>query len=210
MDDLQKSKMRSISYWFVDGISEIGTGLVITLMGTLFLILYILPSASKWNWVIAYGQPVIIVAAFFVISKLVKFFKERVTFPRTGYVSYMRPKVNQRIKRGVLAGSTAAAVSIVTTLISGKLDPRFTPLFISALMALAMTVFAFNYGIKRFYFVALVTLATGALLCWLNVSDALSSAIVFIGTGGSMILAGLGVLFHYLRTTQPASAEELE
>lgn len=210
MDDLQKSRMRSISYWFVDGISEIGTGLVITLMGCLFLILYILPTGSKWNWVLAYGQPVIIVAAFLVVSRLVKIFKERVTFPRTGYVSYMQPKTNQRIKRGVLAGATAAAVSILTTLISGKLDPRFTPLFMGALLALAMIVFAFYYGIKRFYFVALFTFSTGALLCWLNVPNALSSSLVFVSTGGSMMLAGLAALIHYLRTTEPASVEEME
>ena len=210
MDDLQKSKMRSISYWFVDGVSEIGTGLVITFMGCLFLLLYILPTGSKWNWVIAYGQPVFIVAAFFVTSRLVKLFKERVTFPRTGYVSYMRPKVDQRIKRGVLAGATAAAVSIVVSLINGSLDARFTPLFMSALLAMGMVVFAFFYGIKRFYIVGLLTLSNGILLFMLNLPDALSSAWVFIGTGGSMVLAGLAGLIHYLNTTQPASFEELE
>ncbi len=210
MDDLQKSKMRSISYWFVDGISEIGTGLVISLMGCLFLILYILPTGSKWNWVIAYGQPVIIVAAFFGVSKLVKLFKDRVTFPRTGFVSYIRPMVNQRIKRGVLAGSVAAGVSIASTLISGTLDDRYIPLFMSALLALAMVVFAFYYGVKRFYLVGLLTLADGILLCLLNLSDALSSAWVFIVTGVSMMLAGLGALIHYLNNTQPASMEDME
>lgn len=210
MDDLQKSKMRSIGYWFVDGFSEIGTGLVITLMGALFLLSVHLPDGSKLSWIISYGQPVIILAAFLLVSRIVKFFKERVTFPRTGFVSYLRPKTNQRIKRGVLAGSAAMAVSIITTLVSGTLDQRFTPLFISALLTIGMAVFAFNYGIKRFYFVALVTLLIGALLCWLDLPDSFSYSWLFIGIGAIMTLTGLAALVHYLLTTQPAHREELE
>lgn len=210
MDDLQKSKMRSISYWFVDGISEIGTGLVITLMGSLFMLTRYLPQESKLNWVISYGQPVIILIAFLIIAKLVRFFKERVTFPRTGFVSYLRPKTNQRIKRGVLAGSAAMAVSIITTLVSGTLNQRFIPLFIGALLTIALVVFAFNYGIKRLYVVGLVTLMTGTLLCLLDLPDLLSYSWLFIGLGVSMMLGGLAAMVHYLRTTQPASMEELE
>lgn len=210
MDDLQKSKMRSISYWFVDGISEIGTGLVFTLMGSLFLLTTYLPQESKLNWVIPYGQPVIILAASLIIAKLVLFFKERVTFPRTGYISYMRPKTNQRIKRGILAGSAAMAVSIMTTLVSGILTQRFIPLFISALLTIAMVVFAFSYGIKRIYLIGLITLLIGTLLCLLDLPDFLSYSWLFIGIGVSMMLAGFAALFHYLHTTQPASMEEVE
>lgn len=209
MDDLQISKKRSISYWFVDGISEIGTGSVIAFMGCLFLLLAVLPHGSKWNLVIAYGQPVFIVGAFYLVSKIVRAFKDRVTFPRTGFVSYIRPKINKRIQRGVMAGSISAAVSILTMLISGKLDQRFVPLFISALLAIAFILFGFYYGVKRFYILTAIILLTGVVLFILNLPDPLDSAWLFLSAGGGMICSGLITMIHYLRTTHPAAPEEL-
>lgn len=208
MDDLQKSKLRSLSYWFIDGISEIGTGLVISLMGCLFLLLAIIPEGSKWNFVLAYGQPIFVVGAFFIVSKLVKTFKERITFPRTGYVSYIRPKIDKRIQRGIIAGSVAAAVSIFITLIGGKLEQRFVPLFMSALFAIGMCVFAVNYGVKRFYVLAVGLLFLGGALFFLNLPDPLDSAWFFIMEGIGMMLSGLTALIHYMKTTQPVVVED--
>jgi len=209
MDDLQISKKRSISYWFIDGIAEIGTGSVIAFMGCLFLLMSVLPQGSKWSLVIAYGQPVFIVAAFYLASKIVSLFKKQITFPRTGFVSYMRPKINKRIQRGVMTGSIAAAVSILTILISGKLDQRFVPLFISALLAIVFILFGFYYGVKRFYILTATILLTGILLFMLNLPDPLDSAWLFISAGGGMMLLGLITMIHYLRTTHPAAPEEL-
>ena len=199
-----------MSYWFEDGISESGTGLVILLIGMMILLTPMLQNKSGWKWLVVIAQPLVIVAAFYGVSKLVKFLKERITYPRTGYVSYPRRKIDQRIKRGILAGSVAAAVSIGVTLLSGMLEQRFVPLFISILLSVSMLLLAVNYGAKRFYILCVLEPIIGAILFLLDLPDPLDSAWLFMGTGIIMILVGVGGLFHYLHNTQPASPEEME
>ncbi len=210
MDDLQKSKIRSVSYWFVDGLPEIGTGSVITLMGVLFYILTQVPQGSAWVWIIGTGQPIIILGALFIASRIVRYFKERITFPRTGYVSYPKPKVDSRIKRGLLAAVVAASVSLLITLLSGKLEPRYVPLFIDTLSCLAIVTGGFNYGLKRFYVLGVVALLTGFVLYLLNLPQEINSALIFISFGLSFIISGVITLNHYLNTTEPVLPEELE
>ncbi len=210
MDDLQRSKKRSIRDWFEDGLSEMGTGLVIFLIGLMLLLVSLLPEHSGWGWPVAIGQPLVIIGAFFGAGKLVNYFKERITYPRTGFISYPRRQMNQRVKRGVLTGSIAAAISIGVTLLSGVLSQRFVPLFVSVLLGLSFLFLAVYYGAKRFFIISVVEPLIGALLCWLNLPDPLDSAWLFMGTGICMILTGIGGLLHYLHATQPAGQEELE
>ena len=210
MDELQRSKKRSISYWFEDGLSEMGTGLVILMIGLMLLLVSLLPEHSGWGWPVAIGQPLVIIGAFYGAGKLVKYFKEKITYPRTGFVSYPRRQMNQRLKRGVLTGMIAAAISIGVTLLSGVLSQRFVPLFVSVLLGLSFLFLAVYYGAKRFFIICVFEPLIGALLCWLNLPDPLDSAWLFMGTGICMMLTGFGGLLHYLHVTRPAGQEELE
>jgi hypothetical protein len=210
MDDLQKSKLRSLQYWYVDGVSEIGTGIVVVLMGGLNLVMLLLPERTWTSWLLGLGQPLLILAAFIIMSRLVQAFKERVTYPRTGYVGYFKPKGNVRITRAILVGAVAAGISILVTLIDGMLNKQFVPLFMAALLCLALVIFAWNYGVKRFYLLGVYVLLLGAAFAIIHLPEGFDYVWLFIFFGAGWVLTGTTALVHYLRTTQAAETEDLE
>lgn len=210
MNDLQKSKIRSYQYWYVDGVSEIGTGLVVSLIGCFNLLMLMLPNSTLNGWIFALGQPIVILGLFFLSGRLVKHFKEQVTYPRTGFVSYIRRKGNERVKRGVMVAAVAAGISIMVTLFSESMDKRLTPLFVSALLCMALVIFAVNYGVKRFYLIGAYILALGAAFVFLRLPEEQNYGWLFVLFGLGWIFSGAITLIHYMRTTQPADAEELE
>jgi len=210
MDDLQKSKIRSLQYWYVDGVSEIGTGIVVILMGCFNLVMLLLPKSTWTAWLLGLGQPLLILAAFLIMSRLIQAFKERVTYPRTGYVVYIKPKGNARITRAILVGTVAAGISILVTLIDGMLNKQFVPLFASALLCLALVIFAWNYGVKRFYLLGVYVLLLGAAFAVIHLPEGFAYVWMFIFFGAGWVLTGTTALVHYLRTTQSADTEDLE
>lgn len=188
-------------YWFEDGIWEIGFGLVNILLAAFFLLV---ESLDPPGIVLMILQVFVFLGAFWGMSRLVKLFKERVTYPRTGYIAYRKPARGSRIKRSILTAFLAIGLAgLVAAAANVNLLRNTQALVTAVLMAGVLVYLGYRFNLVRLYGLAIVTALLGALLSLLALPDLLITAIYFGGFGLLMALSGTFALLIYLSRTKP-------
>jgi amino acid permease len=207
-EPINEYAQRTMRYWYVDGLSEIAVGVVVMLLAFVFLIGTILEPGPTTDLFIAFGQPVIVLAGAVAARRVVSKLKERVTYPRTGYVEYRRPRGHRRIRLIAMAMGIAAAFAIVFGILQNIIQPRWIPGISGAVIALLLVYLAYENGIRRFYIMALYTLFLGLLVASVRLADMYATPLFFGSFGLGWILCGSLTLRHYLDTTKPARGNE--
>lgn len=209
-DSLQNNLNRPQRYWYVDGLAEMAGGAVIFLLGALYAIAGLLPQGLARGFLLGIGQPAIILGAAWLARRVVRSAKECLTYPRTGYVQYPQPRGSRRWSRIFLVAFVACTISVLTALVARGLPESILPSFTGAMLALAIGYLGARIGLKRFYAVAAFSLILGALVSWQNPPEPWPYALLFGLEGLAWLICGALVLAHYLRTTRPLDAEELD
>jgi hypothetical protein len=219
--DVQKAGLRALQYELADGTFELLFAALFLLLAGILCAQAVAP-ASLWSDLLA-GPGLIVVfpGAAFLLDRLARRFRERVTWPRTGYLARRTPpEASPALRRAILVlvpVLTLAALSLVAVYrhvlfpaggadTGGRL-PVFT-LFFSLILAGLWIVLAWRLGLPRFYLAAVLSLAIGSGLFLARLEDmtgmaALCAAMALV-LGGS----GLVVLLGYLRR-HPAPREEI-
>ncbi|HSF82701.1 MAG TPA: hypothetical protein VLA49_15810 [Anaerolineales bacterium] len=199
---LNQVKKRTLRYWFEDGLSETIIGAFFILVGLMFLIQALAEPGSLLAGLSGLGTALLVGLGVWLARLLIQRLKERLTYPRTGYVSYYPPSILQR------------ALSLILGLIIAVLFGWFIFSYSQELLAwlpfvegLALAALSFvigqRAGLFRFYLYALVTLLIGVVLSISGQGDYVGSGWVFITSGLLMSLVGLVALARYLRNSQP-------
>src|SRR5215212_191695 len=107
---LNKTYLRTIQYWFEDGIVELGIGSLFLLLGIYF---YLQATLENKVWVeqLSASFALVFILGWYLIDSFIRSAKERITFPRTGYVAYKPDKSNKKLVRLVLAIVVGVLVS---------------------------------------------------------------------------------------------------
>lgn len=185
--DLRRIKRRSYIAYFQDGLWDIYWGLAFLIGG--------LGAATRQVWIIcAYGLLVVLLTAA----------KERITYPRMGYVKFAPPsrKAVMRIA-AVLAIPVLAVVAMLVIHLTGShlfgLGAGLrrwilTSLFL--LFALGFGMFAYTFGVTRFYVYA-------GLMALTSLGDPYTNeplfAVVYFTMACTMLVTGLVTLVRFLR-----------
>jgi hypothetical protein len=205
---LNEYAKRTMRYWYVDGLSEIAGGGVVLLLALVFLIGSMLEPGPTTDLFLALGQPVIVLVGALSARRVVGKIKERVTYPRTGYVMYHRPRGRRSMRVISMTMGIAAALAIVFGMTQNIIQPRWIPGISGAVIALLLVYLAYENGIRRFYIMAVFTLFLGLLVVTIRLADIYATPLFFGGFGLGWIVSGAVTLHHYLRTTKPAGGEE--
>ncbi len=203
--EIDQTIQRTQRYWYTDGLAEIAAGLVVLILGLLYLPLMLLPQGAA-ALAVGLGQPVLILLGWWLSGRAVRRLKERITYPRTGYVAYPRKKRRGWGKAAVTALCVAVFVVLVQTLIGER--EQLLPVITGAFFALAFALMGYRLGLARFYLLAAFVLGLGVLTQQLGLRDMQQTAFFFSGIGLSWIASGAITLAHYLRNTQPPEAEQ--
>ena len=192
---------RAVGYWFDDGLAEIGVGLLFLAVAALFAVEGLAPAGSLPASFSALGLPLVIIGGMLVVGLAVRTAKERLTYPRTGYVAYPRPGTARR----VLAGVIGAGVSFVLVLLLAARPSLQSALGALQGGALAIVFLALSLrtGLVRLAILGLVALGGGLAAAFFNLGASLGSALAFGAAGPAALLSGALILVHYLRTTAP-------
>jgi hypothetical protein len=150
------------------------------------------------------GYPLIILIGAIGGRRLVKTLKEKITFPRTGYVQYIQSTPSDRTKRAVTAGAVAFVVSIATFVIARGLDARWVTLGTGLIIAAFIVYFAVQIPLNRFYLLAAWAVIIGFFAAWLPVSETFQTAILLGGISLGWLAGGMYALVRYIHETQPA------
>jgi hypothetical protein len=210
-DPVEEIAKRTQRYWFEDGLWEIAFGLVNALLaGFYFLVLY-LDRLGISGGIVLVLQMVVIVGAFLGMGRLVKFFKERITYPRTGFVAYHKPSPVTRLKRILrtifISAFMAALISMIAVIQLNR-GLNLTALVTGALLAAALVYFGYRFDLVRMYLIASLVFLLGLALSLSPIADELAIAVFFAGLGLLMILSGGITLAIYLRSSQTNAGDQ--
>jgi MFS family permease len=201
MNSLSKDLTRTLRYWYIDGLSEIAGGLVVLLLGLTDLLAALVTRLPYWNWILGIGQPLLIFGAALLTRNLLPKIKEKVTYPRTGYVEYRKRTPSQKLRRILLPFLVAFLISALLGVFNQLIPDRYWPLLLAACMGLAITYLGIWLDLRRFYLEGFFCLVLGAALSWANLSDQWAAAYIFSGLGLMWVISGFIVFIRYLRST---------
>ncbi len=200
-DDLQKTKQRTLRYWYVDGLSEMVFGFICLLLGGYFWLQLRLPSGSLVSQMLIIFFVLFVLGSGLAFNKAVTAIKSRLTYPRTGYVEYHRPAR----KLNWLAALLAMGIGLLTVIVINRLpgNTLWMPAMAGLTFSIIMLVVGIRMGLARFYLFGLFFLLLGGGLSMNGIGDLGGLRYFYAGAGACLLLSGAWVFLTYLRQTAP-------
>jgi len=198
-NNLNASGQRAVQYWFKDGLAELSGGVICLVLAVYFGLQQILQS-SQGSFAIFF---LLVFVAAFGIRKVMLWYRERSTYPRTGFV---------RAKRG-LENRWLLGVSIIFTLlllgfmlymiIRGIQTVVWIPVLCGIIYTFIFTIIGYQTKLGRFYFLGAFCLFLGLVLALSGLGDFWGAAVLSLVT--SLILFAFGIItrWAYIHQTMP-------
>ena len=207
-NDIDKVIQRTHRYWYEDGLNEIATGCMFVSCGLFLLMMHSVPPGSLLAPVLAVSFTILVAFGGLFVSRAVKAIKNRVTFPRTGYVSYRRPESNRR-RRLIVAGLGIALgmLCIVLSKVHALAWLVSMPMVEGLIVGGILLYIGHRLGLARFYVLAFLSALIGVVVSLNRFDDALGSAAYFGEMGLVLTASGLFTLRAYLSQPQPLVEE---
>ncbi len=204
-DELDKVMQRTQRYWFVDGLAEMASGCVLALVTLLFVIDGTAPQGSPLHAVSSIGLAPVILIGGLLAGRIVVAIKSRITYPRTGFVSYRR-RAGSRWLTGLVGAFVAAAVSALV--FAFQLVQSVIILGQGILVGVLLLYWGITLDLRRYYVVAALSVAFGVAISLTRIDLALGDAVYFGLMALSLIVSGALTLRAYLRDAPPPAQED--
>jgi hypothetical protein len=191
---------RTQTYWYTDGLAEIGMTFICLVLSAYFYGQATLAPNSFLFRVLDVGFLLILVVSGIITRKLVTTFKTRLTYPRTGYVNDKQPKPAHCLGSTVIGLILSAAL----ILIFSRYDhiEAYMSAATGILIGAALMFFAYRSRVLRFYLLAAISVLLGSGLSLSDVGDMLGLS-YYYGWMALVVLAlGLLTLRGYLIKTK--------
>ena len=169
--------------WWEDGIVEIVVGVALLIIGLAgFLSNHLTGGAGvmlRVVWMLS-------LFVFVVFGRrIVKAFKTRFVWPKYGYAE----PLDRREGRGGLLWSTVIIVSLVLSIVFYR---KPVANFLISIIPAGVFIYISQFsGLKRFVFIAVLTLLTGIVLTILEVNFSDSVGIILVASGIFLLISGL-------------------
>lgn len=153
-------------YWYVDGLGElVGGGGMCLIVAAHFAAQQYFGDDSLIGGFLQASLALVLIGGIFLVRRLINAAKERVTYPRTGYVEYQSSEKNR-----LLMGALSTVVGIITAMTFVFIARQFNR--IDAMTAISGAVIGiilfvkqvWTVRVKRFYILSLASLLYGAAL----------------------------------------------
>ncbi len=199
MDDINQAKRRAYQYWYSDGLAEIISGSIFVLVSLLIYLQMVISVQSLL------GK---LVLALYVIGTLlgalwgrrvIHYLKERITYPRTGYVDYKKSSPTRRyITLGI-----GAVLGVVWILLFQQYPDMMSwyPFIPGLSVGLLFAVLGYRINLPRFYIFALISCVISAVLATMGLRGQHADVCYFGSMGTALLVSGVVILWRYLRAT---------
>lgn len=194
-------------YWYVDGLSEIAGGLVIFAAGLTYWLVSTLENTSIKAILLMIAQPAVIIIGSLIVQRILPKLKERLTYPRTGYLTFRKPPRNRRFKRALIVGLIAALVGALVTMVSNKLPDNYLPLLSSVFLLIFSIYIGYQTAVPRFYLIGFLMVLLGVVISFVPFGNGLPYTLFFSGVGIIWIISGVITLIGYLKKTSPQTED---
>ena len=198
-DDLNKSQLRAFQYFYVDGSFELAIGLLCLLLAIYF---YLDVHLQTWlSAILEASFVLVLIVGAIIVNLVIKRLKERLTWPRTGYISYQRKSGRQR-SRGLVVGMVAGGVvAALFTILVMKIDFHIAvmPLLSGLLFGLVLVIMGWRTSIWRFYVLAFLSVVLGVALAYSGLDNNAGLIAYYTSISIVLIVTGVCVLGIFLR-----------
>ena len=158
--NLTEIEGRPARSWSVDGLQELIMGVLWMMWGGSWLLGQLLPKNWMWGlyWTVV---PVLLAFSGFAGNWAVKRLKERITFPRTGYVELKEPSRAVRLGTAAVAIVVSCALAAMIVRSEGKsVEHMITPA-VGVILSLSFLVASVKQKAPHYLVLAGVALALG-------------------------------------------------
>jgi hypothetical protein len=200
---IDKTIQRTKQYWYEDGLTELGTAIVFAAISCVFLIDALAPDGSIMAVSSAFLLPVAVMGGIFVTRRLVTWGKERITYPRSGFVAYRQP--SRRLRSVAVMVAAAVAIGVALLVVGGSIiesSTQYVPLFTASIIGMFMLYIGASIGIVRYYMVAVASVILGALAVRAFPDPTEGSAVYFALMAAALAISGTTALYRYLRANE--------
>jgi hypothetical protein len=201
IDEIIKRTQRK---WWIDGLSEMGTGLLMLIFSGFFLAIAQFQAGPLKAMLATFGQLVVILGGAKLINLLVKWLKERITYPRIGYFSFKPNQGKARAKRITRSLGIGVIVSASVILYSYFVGSSGVWTIVGLLIAVILSISGMRMGLIRFTVSGFLVLVAGLLTTYLQLPDDYQSVVFFAQFGLIWLGTGGITLWKFLRKTRPS------
>ena len=198
---IKEIKLAAFRYWFEDGLSEIVVGTLFLLIGLLIQAETLILPGSFLAGTSGLASFILVVVGVWLARRVIRSLKERLTYPRTGYVDYHKGHPVPRVLTPVI-GAFIAAILVWLIKTYPQTSPVWIPLFQGIVLAIFLLVIGLRSGLVRFHILALITLLFSLGLSQLTNRETVTVGITFAAFGLGLTLSGLIALRRYLQGTR--------
>jgi hypothetical protein len=201
--DVDEARKRAYRYWYEDGLSEVAVGCLFILIALALGVQAILPAGSAAAFLSELAFPVVVIGGMWAARRLVNAAKERITYPRTGYVRYRRSGPRRRWLSALIGGGMGAIAAFLFA--QGPASLAWLPLLQGLIVGAVLLYIGSRLDLLRFYASAALSVLMGAAITLGGAAHLIGSAAYFGGLGVMLAAMGAFTLRSYLRQTQPTS-----
>ena len=203
---IRDAQLRTRRHWYQDGLSELFVGMVFVAISLYFAAQAALAGAARQpgafvTVLINLLLPVIVIAGALAGRYVTGRAKERLVYPRTGFVRF--PQTRHVPKW--LAGAIAGVISGLTVALVRRAPgvEAWLPAMQGFLLGVGAMWLARYSGTPRFTALGLVWALTGVIVSLFHSTSAIDGALVFGVVGLTMLASGAVVFRRFLREAPP-------
>jgi len=206
--DTKNTLNRAYAYWIKDGIFEIGLGILLAGVGTLRAMIHFAGEKSAAYYWLAAGLLLFMIGVAWGSKRFGEALKERITYPRTGYMAFKPYTYNYKRILAFLAllifgGILGGVLGILASQPNQQKTGVFAPIVMGIIWGLASTYFAHRVEIKRLYVLAAFFIGMGLVIGALGVGVVLGVSFFYLSIGLVMIVSGGVALVQFFRSHEP-------
>ena len=162
-DIIAVAARRTRGYWFIDGMAEIGTGILFVVISIPYLLWSLVPQGSAWSKLASSGRDVLLLMGIVIFYIVIRSAKFRLTYPRTGYMEEKQPGRKQILMTGaiglvgvlVFTGLVVAGSLLWPAFLVGLVrNMAYFPTIFGLFFMVFQIILGFRTGLRRFFMLA--------------------------------------------------------
>jgi hypothetical protein len=181
-------------YFYDDGLVEIGVGLLMLVVGSVLLAWQSVTSSVLRSAILVVILPAMILGGTILVRRFVQKAKERVTYARTGYVSYRQGEPSH--SRWYLLVALLLLVGLMLLLPESFSRTQFA---VGYFLATFLVLLGYRLGIRRFYAIGAGAFLIGLTATITLVDEVEGTGLIIAGAGLLLLLSGALTFWFYLR-----------
>ncbi len=205
--DLDELARRPARYWNIDGLPELVLGVLWMAWGGAWLVGQAVPHDWRWTAYWLAVPPALALGGVAAVSATRRL-KERLTFPRAGYVLWRQPDLRSRILVG--AGIVVVAGALALMVLTGPMRSveQKAPAVIGVILSLSFVAVGLRQRAPHFLALAAVAVALALAVGTIG-AGWVSTNWLFVALGAACALVGAVRLALFLRAHPRSLAEGL-